>query len=95
VTTDAHTLAVDGIEKRFGKAAVLRGASVAIGRGEIVGVVGENGAGKTALLKVIVGLLGADRGTIQIAGRYGYCPQDPLLPPPQSRCPLSRGSPGR
>jgi ABC-type multidrug transport system ATPase subunit len=47
--------------------------------GEIVGLVGENGSGKSTLMKVLVGALDADAGTVEIAGRVGYCPQEPLL----------------
>lgn len=58
---------------------VLRGASFEIQPGKMVGLVGENGAGKSVLMKIIVGLMKADSGTVQVAGRLGYCPQTPLL----------------
>jgi ABC-type multidrug transport system ATPase subunit len=47
--------------------------------GEIVGLVGENGSGKSTLMKVLIGALGADAGSVEIAGRSGYCPQEPPL----------------
>jgi ABC-type multidrug transport system ATPase subunit len=47
--------------------------------GEVVGLVGENGSGKSTLMKILVGALGADGGAVEISGRVGYCPQDPLL----------------
>ena len=44
--------------------------------GEIIGILGENGSGKSTLLKLLVGLLKPQKGTIQYAGKVGYCPQD-------------------
>lgn len=58
---------------------VLRGASFEIRHGKMVGLVGENGAGKSVLMKIIVGLMKADSGTVDVSGRLGYCPQIPLL----------------
>jgi ABC-2 type transport system ATP-binding protein len=58
---------------------VLKGASLAIGPGEVVGLVGENGSGKSTLMKVLVGDLTADAGTIERTKSFGYCPQVPVL----------------
>lgn len=58
---------------------VLKGASLAIGPGEVVGLVGENGSGKSTLMKVLVGDLAADAGTIERTESFGYCPQVPVL----------------
>ncbi|MPZ50572.1 MAG: ATP-binding cassette domain-containing protein [Dehalococcoidia bacterium] len=58
---------------------VLRGVTFALPPGAIVGLVGENGSGKSVLLKIIVGLMKADSGTVSLSGRLGYCPQVPLL----------------
>ncbi|MCH8815627.1 MAG: ABC transporter ATP-binding protein [Chloroflexi bacterium] len=58
---------------------VLRGASFAIRPGKMIGLVGENGSGKSVLLKIIVGLMKADEGSVELSGRLGYCPQIPLL----------------
>ncbi|MBI2830312.1 MAG: ATP-binding cassette domain-containing protein [Chloroflexi bacterium] len=67
------------IHKRFKRQPVLRGASLSVERGEVVGIVGENGSGKSTLLRIIAGLLHSDRGHITINGRYGYCPQEPVI----------------
>ncbi|HKI66100.1 MAG TPA: ABC transporter ATP-binding protein [Solirubrobacterales bacterium] len=80
-------LRAEGIEKGFHRGLpprrrrieVLRGASLEVGRGELVGLVGENGSGKSTLMKIVVGLLERDAGTIERAGKLGYCPQTPLL----------------
>ncbi len=58
---------------------VLRGARLSVGAGEVVGLVGENGSGKSTLMKILVGALAADGGQVQVSGRIGYCPQEPLL----------------
>jgi len=47
----------------------LRGVSLAVLEGEVVGVVGETGSGKTTLGRVLVGLLDADAGTIHVEGQ--------------------------
>ena len=80
-------LRVERVHKAFGsgppwrrrRVEVLRGASLEVRPGELVGLVGENGSGKSVLLQVIVGLLARDAGAIQRSERLGYCPQLPLL----------------
>ena len=67
------------IHKRYRQVQVLRGASLSIGPGEIVGLVGENGSGKTTFMHILVGLLGRDSGSVQINCQYAYCPQEPLV----------------
>jgi branched-chain amino acid transport system permease protein len=57
-------LVLDAVIKRFGGVEALCGVSFAVGRGEIVGLIGPNGSGKTTLLNVIGGLDRADGGTI-------------------------------
>ena len=59
--------------------AVLRGADLRLWPGEVVGLVGENGSGKSTLMKILVGALDRDAGTVALAGRLGYCPQEPVL----------------
>jgi ABC-type multidrug transport system ATPase subunit len=83
----ATVLRVEGVTKNFKtgppwhrrRLDVLRGASLHVEAGELVGLVGENGSGKSVLMKIIVGLLGRDGGTIDRPTRLGYCPQVPLL----------------
>jgi branched-chain amino acid transport system ATP-binding protein len=56
-------LSLDGVDVFYGKAQALHGISVAIGEGEIVSLMGRNGAGKSTTLKTIIGLLPCARGT--------------------------------
>ena len=67
-------LSIEDVHKRFRWLEVLRGTSLAVERGEVVGLVGENGFGRDALLRIIVGLLSRDRGEVLVDGRLGYCP---------------------
>lgn len=57
------------VRKNFDGHAVLRGVSLGVARGEILGVAGPNGAGKTVLLDVICGFLSLDGGTITLDDR--------------------------
>ena len=85
--TATPVLMVDGVTKAFGhgppwrrrRVDVLRGASLEVRPGELVGLVGENGSGKSVMMQVIVGLLARDGGTVTRPPRLGYCPQQPLL----------------
>ena len=62
-------LTVSGLEVRYGTVPAVRGLSLEVGRGEIVGLIGPNGAGKSTTLHAIVGVVGAQRGEIRLAGR--------------------------
>jgi ABC-type multidrug transport system ATPase subunit len=42
-------------------------------------LVGENGSGKSTLMQIVVGLLKRDDGIVERPGRFGYCPQIPML----------------
>ena len=72
-------LAARGIRKSFGRRQVLAGLDLEVAPGELVAVVGENGTGKTTLLRILAGDLRPDAGTIAIGGRPGYCPQTVVL----------------
>lgn len=72
-------LAARGIRKSFRRRQVLAGLDLDIAAGELVAVVGENGTGKTTLLRILAGDLRPDAGTVATDGRPGYCPQTVLL----------------
>ena len=54
---------------RYGRVRALDGLSLAVARGEIYGFLGRNGAGKTTTLRVLMGIVSADSGTIELDGR--------------------------
>jgi ABC-type multidrug transport system ATPase subunit len=58
---------------------VLAGLDLEAAAGEMVAVVGENGTGKTTLLRILAGDLRPDAGSVAIRGRPGYCPQTAVL----------------
>ena len=78
------------VEKSYKKRKVVKGVSLAVGRGESVGLLGPNGAGKTTVFYMITGLVPADTGRITIDGEdvtalpmyqrarlgIGYLPQE-------------------
>ena len=72
-------LAARGIRKSFGRRRVLAGVDLEIAAGEMIAVVGENGTGKTTLLRILAGDLRPDAGGVAIQGRPGYCPQTVVL----------------
>ncbi len=59
----------EGIVKSFGTNRVLRGVTLAVGRGEVVGLFGPNGSGKTTLANIISGLVPPDRGRVLFEGK--------------------------
>ena len=72
-------LAARGIYKSFGRRRVLAGLDLEVAAGEMVAVAGENGTGKTTLLRILAGDLRPDAGSVAIRGRPGYCPQTAVL----------------
>ncbi len=78
---------VDGLVRSFGEVRAVAGVSFAVPRGEMFGLIGPDGAGKTSTLRAILGLLRPDQGTVrtcglepihdarQLAHRVGYLAQ--------------------
>src|ERR1041385_3550938 len=63
-------MVLTGVGKRFGAVPVLDDVDLSVAPGEIVALVGENGAGKTTVVRCIAGVLTPDAGTIRFgAGR--------------------------
>lgn len=61
-------LSVKNLYKSFGNKTVLKGVSFDVYKGEIFGLLGPNGSGKTTTIKLALGLLGIDRGSVEICG---------------------------
>ncbi|OYU48541.1 MAG: spermidine/putrescine ABC transporter ATP-binding protein [Rhizobiales bacterium PAR1] len=61
-------LEVAGAEKAFGSTTVLSGVDLAVENGEFISLLGPSGCGKTTLLRIVAGLLSADRGTVKLSG---------------------------
>ncbi|GAC1666238.1 MAG: ABC transporter ATP-binding protein [Candidatus Dormibacteraceae bacterium] len=82
-----------GLVKRYGVMTAVDGVSLQIGRGEIVGFLGANGAGKTSTLRMLCGLIAPTSGTALIDGidivehpleakaRLGYLDEEPFVHP--------------
>ena len=94
VTGTTRTLETEEIGKAYGGRQVVRGVSVQIAQGEVVGLLGPNGAGKTTCFYMVVGLVGPETGRVVADGdditrlpmylrarQYGisYLPQEPSI----------------
>jgi ABC-2 type transport system ATP-binding protein len=86
-------ISVQGLSKRYGQTLAVRDLTFSVEKGEIVGFLGRNGAGKSTTMKILCGYLPADAGEVRIAGfdifsqslkarsRIGYLPENvPLYP---------------
>jgi len=62
-------LEVENIDAGYGPIGVLRGVSLSVGQGEVVGVLGRNGMGKTTLIRALSGLVIPTAGVIRFEGR--------------------------
>ncbi len=79
----APAASLENVAFSYGRHAVLTDVSLTIARGEFATIVGPNGGGKTTLIKLLLGLLSPDSGTIRVLGttpsaaraRVGYVPQ--------------------
>lgn len=79
-------IAIQNLQKQFGKLQVLKGINIQLTGGQVVCIMGPNGSGKTTLIKCILGMVVADKGEILVSGKtiagdytyrnhIGYMPQ--------------------
>ena len=66
---EAPMLDAQGVSKRFGAVVALRDASLRVRRGEVVALMGANGAGKSTFVKILTGALRPDTGHVRIRGQ--------------------------
>jgi branched-chain amino acid transport system ATP-binding protein len=83
-------LELAGLEAWYGESHILHGVDMSVEQGEVVTLLGRNGAGRTTTLRAILGLTGARRGSVRIDGvettrmashriarlGVGYCPEE-------------------
>lgn len=62
-------LQVSGLWAHYGGTPILQGVDLAVGRGEIVSIIGRNGVGKTTTMRCLIGLIRASQGSIRLEGR--------------------------
>ena len=79
---------VEDLTKRYAGTTAVAGVSFAVARGEIVGLLGQNGAGKSTIMRILSGFMPATSGTVRVAGfdvftqadevrrRIGYMPEN-------------------
>jgi len=63
-----QVLNIKGLHKKYKDKHVLKGIDLTIKKGEIFGLLGPNGAGKSTFFKIILGLIEADEGTVEVLG---------------------------
>jgi branched-chain amino acid transport system ATP-binding protein len=86
----AEMLRVSGLQAYYGESHILHGVDFSVNRGEVVTLLGRNGAGRTTTFKALLGLVGSRSGSVMIDGReaialpphriahlgVGYCPEE-------------------
>jgi branched-chain amino acid transport system ATP-binding protein len=88
--TASPLVSVESIHTFYGKSHILHGVSLQVGRGEVVGLLGRNGVGKSTTLKTVMGLVRPSQGEVRYEGQHitglqphrlarigiGYVPED-------------------
>lgn len=86
----AHALEICGLEAWYGESHVLHGVDMVVEPGEVVTLLGRNGAGRTSTMRAVMGLTGSRKGSVKIHGHetiglpthkiahfgVGYCPEE-------------------
>jgi branched-chain amino acid transport system ATP-binding protein len=90
LTVAEPALEIAGLQAWYGESHILHGVDLTVNRGEVVTLLGRNGAGRTTTLRAIMGLTGRRTGSIRVGGRetidmpthriahcgIGYCPEE-------------------
>src|SRR5512140_164902 len=85
-----EVLRISDLHAWYGESHVLHGVDLAVHKGEVVTLLGRNGAGRTSTLKSVLGLVGRRKGSIRVMGEetiampthriahlgIGYCPEE-------------------
>ena len=85
-----ETLRIDDLQAWYGESHVLHGVNFHVDEGEVVTLLGRNGAGRTSTLRAIMGLTGSRKGSVRVKGTetidmpshkiarlgIGYCPEE-------------------
>lgn len=97
----APALEIEGLSVRYGRTHVIDGLTLAVPRGSVFALLGRNGAGKSSLLRVLVGQRPAAAGRVRLLGqdpwtrrtalmaRVGVVPEEPDAPPEMTAAQLS------
>ena len=89
-TNSAAALEIQGLQAWYGESHILHDVNLTVNQGEVVTILGRNGAGRTTTMRAIMGLTGARKGSIKINGQeaidlpthkiahlgVGYCPEE-------------------
>jgi branched-chain amino acid transport system ATP-binding protein len=89
-TANSAALDIRDLHAWYGESHILHGVNLSVRRGEVVTLLGRNGAGRTTTLRAIMGLTGSRKGSIRVNGRetvglprhriahcgVGYCPEE-------------------
>ncbi|RDK08314.1 ABC transporter ATP-binding protein [Cupriavidus lacunae] len=89
-TSNTPALEIRDLHAWYGESHILHGVDLTVNRGEVVTLLGRNGAGRTTTLRAIMGLTGARKGSIKVNGQetislpthkiahygIGYCPEE-------------------
>src|SRR5690606_28951796 len=86
-----NAVQLDGVQQHYGATQALRDFSLSLGEGEVLGLFGHNGAGKTTSMRMILGLLKPTQGSVRVLGmdardpqvrrQLGYLPENVMFYP--------------
>ncbi len=82
--TKESVLKIENLHFRYPDRPIFNGIDVQVPKGQFVGIIGPNGGGKTTLLKLILGTLEPDQGSVSLFGLSEYRPEGRLAYVPQT-----------